>query len=223
MSLPFEAADASRSCCTLPTTLESDADPAPQSACSAAASMALSPRTQTVLQGLESGDPRYSFPPYPAAADAAEEARALREQNEALAAQVHRLSVALQGGRQVADGAEGAQRPWLRDGLFLAPLCALYILIPTLLGIFVDKEPLTKRKGFGIVLATLAILLLSFEEQEAGSTGQEARSREQGAGREQGARDRAQEAASTDQEIGDEEPSARSREQGAGSTLEDRA
>ena len=58
----------------------------------------------------------------------------------------------------------------MADVSVLAPLCSLYILIPTLLGIFVDTEPLTKRKGFGILLATLAILLLSFEEQEAGST-----------------------------------------------------
>ena len=56
----------------------------------------------------------------------------------------------------------------MADVSILAPLCALYILIPTLLGIFVDKEPLTKRKGLGIVLATMAILILSFEEEEAG-------------------------------------------------------
>ena len=54
----------------------------------------------------------------------------------------------------------------MADVSILAPLCALYILIPTLLGICVDREPLTKRKGLGIVLATLAILILSFEEQE---------------------------------------------------------
>ena len=54
----------------------------------------------------------------------------------------------------------------MADVSILAPLCALYILIPTILGIVVDGEPLTKRKLLGIILATAAILILSFEEQE---------------------------------------------------------
>lgn len=62
----------------------------------------------------------------------------------------------------------------MADVSVLAPLCALYILIPTLLGIFVDREPLTKRKALGIVLATMAILILSFEEQEEESSEGEA-------------------------------------------------
>lgn len=53
----------------------------------------------------------------------------------------------------------------MADVSVLAPLCALYVLIPTILGLVLDGEPLTKRKLAGIVLATVAILILSFEEQ----------------------------------------------------------
>lgn len=43
----------------------------------------------------------------------------------------------------------------------LAPLTALYVAIPIILGIMVLGEPLTVRKGVGILLAIGAIYLLS--------------------------------------------------------------
>ena len=69
----------------------------------------------------------------------------------------------------------------MADVSVLAPLCALYVLIPTILGLVLDGEPLTKRKLAGIVLATVAILILSFEEQgevEEGGGGGEGEVRE---------------------------------------------
>ena len=43
----------------------------------------------------------------------------------------------------------------------LAPLTAIYIAIPVLLGVFVLGEPITLRKGVGILLAVGAIYLLT--------------------------------------------------------------
>jgi transporter family protein len=43
----------------------------------------------------------------------------------------------------------------------LAPLTAIYIAIPVLLGVFVLGEPMTLRKGIGILLAVGAIYLLT--------------------------------------------------------------
>jgi bacterial/archaeal transporter family protein len=43
----------------------------------------------------------------------------------------------------------------------LAPLTALYVAIPVILGILVLGEPMTVRKGLGILLAVGAIYLLS--------------------------------------------------------------
>jgi hypothetical protein len=54
----------------------------------------------------------------------------------------------------------------LADASVLAPLCALYILLPTALGVLVDGEPMTKRKAGGVLLALVSIMLLSMEGDE---------------------------------------------------------
>lgn len=47
----------------------------------------------------------------------------------------------------------------------LAPLTSLYIVIPIVLGIAVLGEPLTRRKAAGILLAIVAIYLLSTTDE----------------------------------------------------------
>jgi uncharacterized membrane protein len=48
----------------------------------------------------------------------------------------------------------------------LAPLSSLYVLLPVTLGVVLWHEPITLRKGLGIVLGVLAMILLSWERQE---------------------------------------------------------
>ena len=47
----------------------------------------------------------------------------------------------------------------------LAPLTALYVVVPVLLGALILKEPLSARKLAGIALAVVAIILLSSEDK----------------------------------------------------------
>ena len=48
----------------------------------------------------------------------------------------------------------------------LAPLTSLYVLVAVVLGVLVWQEPISPRKGLGIVLGVLAMILLSWERQE---------------------------------------------------------
>ena len=47
----------------------------------------------------------------------------------------------------------------------LAPLTSLYVLVAVALGVLVWQEPITLRKGLGILLGMLAMILLSWERQ----------------------------------------------------------
>jgi drug/metabolite transporter (DMT)-like permease len=48
----------------------------------------------------------------------------------------------------------------------LAPLSSLYVLVPVGLGVLLWQEPITPRKGLGILLGVLAMILLSWERQQ---------------------------------------------------------
>ncbi len=48
----------------------------------------------------------------------------------------------------------------------LAPLTSLYVLVAVGLGVVVFHETITPRKGLGIVLGVLAMILLSWERRE---------------------------------------------------------
>lgn len=47
----------------------------------------------------------------------------------------------------------------------LAPLSSLYVLVAVVLGVLVWHEPITLRKGLGILLGVVAMILLSWERQ----------------------------------------------------------
>jgi len=47
----------------------------------------------------------------------------------------------------------------------LAPLTSLYVLVAVALGVLVWQEPITLRKGLGILLGVVAMILLSWERQ----------------------------------------------------------
>ena len=47
----------------------------------------------------------------------------------------------------------------------LAPLSSLYVLVAVVLGVLVWHEPITLRKGLGILLGVLAMILLSWERR----------------------------------------------------------
>ena len=47
----------------------------------------------------------------------------------------------------------------------LAPLTSLYVLVAVVLGVLVWHEPITPRKGLGILLGVAAMILLSWERQ----------------------------------------------------------
>ena len=47
----------------------------------------------------------------------------------------------------------------------LAPLTSLYVLVAVVLGVLVWQEPITLRKGLGILLGVVAMILLSWERQ----------------------------------------------------------
>ncbi len=49
----------------------------------------------------------------------------------------------------------------------LGPASALYIVVPAVLGVLLLKEPITGRKAAGIVLAIVAIALLTQDEGES--------------------------------------------------------
>ena len=48
----------------------------------------------------------------------------------------------------------------------LAPLTSLYVLVAVVLGVLAWQEPITLRKGVGIFLGVLAMILLSWERQQ---------------------------------------------------------
>jgi drug/metabolite transporter (DMT)-like permease len=48
----------------------------------------------------------------------------------------------------------------------LAPICGLYVAVPVALGIIIQHEALTIRKVCGVLLALVAIFLLSEEDEE---------------------------------------------------------
>ena len=48
----------------------------------------------------------------------------------------------------------------------LAPICGLYVIIPIVLGVLIQREPLTLRKAGGLLLALVAIWLLSEEDDD---------------------------------------------------------
>ena len=54
----------------------------------------------------------------------------------------------------------------LADVSVLAPLCALYVLIPTALGVLIDREPVTTRKVVGVGMAVVAIFLLGHDDDD---------------------------------------------------------
>jgi len=47
----------------------------------------------------------------------------------------------------------------------LAPLTSLYVLVAVVLGVLVWHEPITPRKGLGILLGVVAMILLSWERR----------------------------------------------------------
>ena len=49
----------------------------------------------------------------------------------------------------------------------LAPLSSLYVLVTVTLGVLLWHEPITLRKGLGILLGVLAMILLSWEREES--------------------------------------------------------
>ena len=55
----------------------------------------------------------------------------------------------------------------------LAPICGLYVIIPIVLGVLIQREPLTLRKAGGLLLALVAIWLLSEEDDDDDSDSDE--------------------------------------------------
>ena len=55
----------------------------------------------------------------------------------------------------------------------LAPLTGLYVVVAVLLGFALLGEPLSWRKGLGIVLAVAAVILLSWDDKAAAPRGGE--------------------------------------------------
>ena len=48
----------------------------------------------------------------------------------------------------------------------LAPICGLYVIIPVVLGVLIQHEPLTLQKVVGLTMAITAIYLLSDEDDD---------------------------------------------------------
>lgn len=72
---------------------------------------------------------------------------------------------------KLAHGTSGAATKGAPDTFssasVLAPICGLYVIIPVVLGILIQHEPLTLQKALGLTLAVVAIYLLSDEDDDA--------------------------------------------------------